>query len=377
MPEIGRPLTAYEILRVQPSAPANLIVACYWDLAKDIRTRHSNDADIQLHALARAFEAVSDPDRRAAYDASLGIEPKPLISLPLPKKRFFLARIFRPGVQGWHMDPHEVLGLQPDALQSSIPEAYRLARNSYLRIAPGRRRETLLGMVEDAYAVISDPERRSRLSQSAVHTSGPVAAQPRNEKPVKQKPVQAPKPEKRRAESPPSNPPAAPEPRPQTEMASHQPVPAATLLREAPRQPETPAAVALTSKPADVKVAPAETPVRRPDVKPSAPPAEKSPPEWPRRLASVLKLAAAIAKALMAALWWLLLALGRMLASAWARMREIVKRWWADRVEARRAGERQSATDDMFLGRLASTVNDKQSERAGPATKAQVSSDER
>lgn len=378
MPDMARPLTAYEILRVQPSAPANLIVACYWDLAKDIRTRHESDADIQLHALSRAFEAVSDPERKAAYDAALGIEPKPLIRQPLPRKRFFLARLFRPGAQGWNMDPHEVLGLQPDALQCSIPEAYRLARNAYLRLPPGRRRDTLLGMVEDAYAVIGDPERRIRLLQSNGNANEPLIPQPAKvERPAKQPTAKAPVQEKRPA--PVSrdhhSPPPAPDLRP--EVASHQAPPEPLAPREAPRQTEPAKPARPISREATVNVNPTQAPRPAANTRPSAAAPEQPAPGLAQRLAPAWKLAGVIARAIAAALWWLLLTLGRMTARVLSKAREVLKQWWAARVEARHRVERESATDDMFLGRLASTVNDTQSKQSATATKTQVGPDER
>lgn len=118
---------------------------------------------MELHALTRAYEAISDPGRREAYDKSIGYDRDSLVTRPLPRKRLFLVRWLRKRASTWQVDPHEVLGLHPSTNQTTVPEAYRLMRNCYLRLARGHRRETLLKMVDEAYAVVGDPERRASL----------------------------------------------------------------------------------------------------------------------------------------------------------------------------------------------------------------------
>jgi len=154
-------LTAYEILRVHPSAPIDLISTCYWALTRQLHDRadQTDATGADLHTLTRAYEIISDSAKRARYNIAIGYADDSLLTRPLPRKRFFLAR-WREG-NTWRVDPYEVLGLHPDAPQSCIPEAHRQMRNTYLRIPQGRRRNTLLAMLEDAYAIIGDPVRRS------------------------------------------------------------------------------------------------------------------------------------------------------------------------------------------------------------------------
>jgi hypothetical protein len=106
---------------------------------------------------------------------------EPLTKRPLPRRRFFLLRLFRRNRYSvnWYVDPHEVLGLDPSAPQSVVPTAYRLMREVYLRLPSGsRRQETLLDLLDSSYAVVGDPQRRAQLAgvgQTEEHELSPPA----------------------------------------------------------------------------------------------------------------------------------------------------------------------------------------------------------
>ena len=166
--------TAYESLGVSPAAPGELISACYWAMTAELRGRDGAETGATIHELTRAYEAVSDPVRRAEYNASIGSNPEPLTRRPLPRKRPFPLSLFGGKRQGlaWSVDPHEVLGLAPTAPQSCIPLAYGVMRDVYLRLPPrSQRRRKLLLMLEESYALLSDPVKRAELTQPLVTTS--------------------------------------------------------------------------------------------------------------------------------------------------------------------------------------------------------------
>ena len=162
--------TAYETLGAHPTAPAELISACYWAMVRDLQEKRGmeREAGAALHRLTRAYESVSDPVRRAGYNLSINSTVEPLTKRPLPRRRSSLMRLFRRNHHAlkWSVGPHEVLGLHPRAPQAVVPIAYRLVRDSYMRLPPGsRRQETLLNLLDESYEILSDPQRRAQLAE--------------------------------------------------------------------------------------------------------------------------------------------------------------------------------------------------------------------
>ena len=161
--------TAYEILGVHPSAPTELISACYWEITSSLQEKRATEpgADAELHRLTRAYESVSDPVHRAGYNLSIAYTNEPLMRRSLPRRRFFLLRLFGRNRHAlkWSVDPHEVLGLHPSAPQTTVPIAYRLMRDVYLRLPPeSHRREKLLNLLDESHAVLGDPQKRAQLA---------------------------------------------------------------------------------------------------------------------------------------------------------------------------------------------------------------------
>ena len=123
-------------------------------------------APAAIHRLTHAYESVSDPVRRGAYDLSIGYTDVPLMNHALPRRRSSLLRIFTRGHKfGWSVDPHEALGLHPSAPEAAYPLAYGTMRETYLRLPSGsRRREVLLNLLDEAYAFLEEPGRRAQLA---------------------------------------------------------------------------------------------------------------------------------------------------------------------------------------------------------------------
>ncbi len=181
--------TAYEILGVHSSAPSELMNACYWAMARDLQEKRATkpETDVALHQLTIAYESVSDPVRRAGYNLSIGNAEEPLTMRALPRKRFFLLRVFRKEdhTLDWSVGPHEVLGLHPRAPQASVSIAYRLMRETYMRLTPGsRRRETLLKLLDESYEILGDPEKRAQLPGVGSAAERELPAPVRDDPPV-------------------------------------------------------------------------------------------------------------------------------------------------------------------------------------------------
>src|SRR3990172_9527091 len=123
---------AYDLLVVHPNAPADLIATSYWFLVGDLQKRREQGeyVDDAVHELTRAYQCVSDPDRRSAYDAAIGHNFEPLTRRPL-----------RHAILVGPLDHYEVLGISFAAPSEILPAAYRIMRDQYLRV-PARRKKT-------------------------------------------------------------------------------------------------------------------------------------------------------------------------------------------------------------------------------------------
>lgn len=164
----GRP-GAYELLAVHPNAPADLIATSYWLLVGQLQERRQRGeyVDDALHELTRAYECISDPDRRSAHDAAVGHTLEPLLTRPLPRlRRSLCSRLLkRDGLIG-PLDHYEVLGLSPSAPAEALPRAYQVMLGQYLRIPPdNKKRLLLLKALDEAYETLSVPDRRQRYDE--------------------------------------------------------------------------------------------------------------------------------------------------------------------------------------------------------------------
>lgn len=158
--------THYQILQVHPAAPLELITAAYWRLVSlALSAGNAGKAsEIAVYHLTRSYQVLASAASRVEYDHSLGIATAPL--RPQPPRRGSSA--WMPAI--WHAEPEDrspaidyysFLRLDPLANPAIISEAYTVMRNCYLRMVEQLQvRPELISQFEEAYRVLSDPERR-------------------------------------------------------------------------------------------------------------------------------------------------------------------------------------------------------------------------
>jgi curved DNA-binding protein CbpA len=161
--DVGRTVTCYEALQVQPTAPLELITAAYWRLAGQTQVRRAVDpaAEAELHHLMLAYLMLTNPRYRAEYDASIGVEPEVFTPAREPEKQGLFRRQKQEEIVDEWFDYYEMLRIIPSAEPSIVAEAYSALIPYYGRLVKnGYSDQDLLGRLEEAYAAISDPERR-------------------------------------------------------------------------------------------------------------------------------------------------------------------------------------------------------------------------
>lgn len=356
--------TAYEILGVHPSAPTDLISACYWTITSSLQEKRSTEpeADAELHRLTRAYESVSDPVHRAGYNLSIAHTDEPLLRRSFPRRRFFPLRLFGRNRHAlkWSVDPHEVLGLHPSAPQATVPIAHRLMRDVYLRLPPeSRRREKLLNLLEESYAVLGDPQKRAQLAGVVPAEDHELPALELDDPPVNDLPeLSQPDAAKAKVALPSTTPPApteSPRPPKTPPTVPAEPVVAAGAGRESDDDAHRSAAVAGAASAAAVTVARGVRNV----------------------VAAVAATSVVVAGGLATGAQWAALTVAA-LAVAAARFvaRSVRSGWLATREWLRRLRDRRrisvpgsgesssppATPDEVFLGRLASTVGKSKTE---------------
>ncbi len=353
--------TAYEILGVHPSAPSELISACYWTITSDLQGKRAMEpgADSALHRLTRAYESVSDPVRRAGYNLSIAYTDEPLMKRALPRRRFFLLRVFRRNRHAldWSVDPHEVLGLHPRALQASVSIAYRLMQDNYLRLPPeSHRRELLLKLLDESYAVLGDPRKRAQLAGVVPAEERDPPAPERDDPPVSDLPEPS-QPNVAKAKVALPSPVSAPvePPRPKTPLS----IPAGPVAARAGREDHDDAHQAAVAGPAIAAASTVARGVR-----------------WV--IMTVSATSVVVAGGVATGVHWAALTVaaltvaaarfvGRSVRSGWLAARGWLQRLREERrkTRARRSGEagpQPPTPDEVFLGRLASTVGKSKTE---------------
>jgi curved DNA-binding protein CbpA len=167
-------LTAYQLLGVDPCAPGDLVGAAYWMAVAELQPRRTADPEVDatLHAVTRAYETLSDHEKRAAYDASIGFTGTPVMTRRLPRQDRSLLRAIlrRPPGSGGGIDYYEIIGLDPGVSPERIPQAYAIMRDYYLRAPDGRRRKRLIGWLDEAYSALTDAARRRQYDEERART---------------------------------------------------------------------------------------------------------------------------------------------------------------------------------------------------------------
>ena len=90
-------LDYYRILQVHPRAEKEVLNAAYRKLASKYHPDVSqiSDAAERMKLINIAYEVLSDPIKRAAYDASLGVAPSPDTSPYAPNRSQHLTKVWR------------------------------------------------------------------------------------------------------------------------------------------------------------------------------------------------------------------------------------------------------------------------------------------
>jgi curved DNA-binding protein CbpA len=165
--------SAYALLSVHRWAPGELITASYWWHAGELQRLRSAGypTDAALHGLTRAYELISEPKARAAYNEAIGYEGEPLTTRRLKYKRLpFTRRFILRQKQVLDVDYYEALGLAPSAPEAIIAEAARVMRDHYLRLPPASmQRRELLRLLDEAISVLLNEERRTKYDATLAH----------------------------------------------------------------------------------------------------------------------------------------------------------------------------------------------------------------
>jgi len=163
----------YEVLQVHPAAPLELITGAYWWLINREQEARSAGLPIEaaLHHLTKAYQTLADPTLRRSHDASLGLPPlAPFPAVPQrlrepPRRRGLIARrAADPEPGDVSVDYYEVLRVHPQAEPPILALARAVVGNYYLRqVRFGEASAGLLELLEEAYAVLSDPDGRPKI----------------------------------------------------------------------------------------------------------------------------------------------------------------------------------------------------------------------
>lgn len=122
--------------------------------------------DARLHAVTRAYEMIAEPLHRAHYDRTIGHRLEPVLTRPIraPRRSLF-SRLRGRRVPAPNVDYYEILGLGPEAPTSQAREAYHVMRDVYLRAPNPRKRMLLIRLLNDALAIVGDPEQRAHYDE--------------------------------------------------------------------------------------------------------------------------------------------------------------------------------------------------------------------
>jgi hypothetical protein len=175
-----RELDAYATLKVHPHAPRDLIAEAYWLLVT--RAREQQAPEPYVRHLNHSYELLCDDERRRRYDDELGV-PAPRPELPATR-RGLLKR-------SQHRRPHEnhyqLLRVDAAASHEVIDLAYKMLARQY-RHSGGTER---LGWIEEAYATLSNPQRRAQYDEKLFPRGDEPARIPVPELPVPETKIEA------------------------------------------------------------------------------------------------------------------------------------------------------------------------------------------
>jgi DnaJ domain len=168
----------YALLQVHPAAPLELITAVYWRLVGRAGVSNRGEASSRVKQLERAYEVLSDPEKRAAYDSAMNIAPNP----PLPGLQVDGSTTKRlDGDATGSIDYYEILRVDPAAERSVIEAAYPVMRELYEAvIQAGDGAPSLIERLDQAFAALRNPASRRRYDAERAEAQAPGAAAPRD-----------------------------------------------------------------------------------------------------------------------------------------------------------------------------------------------------
>jgi len=156
--------SCYRLLQVHPAAPAELITAVYWRLVgrAQVSDRSEQSMEDRLRELSRAYDVLSDPVKRAAYDRSMRLgELKELPSLPGRDSSNSDPSLESNGRSS--LDYYELLRVDPSAEPPIIEEAYAIMHDKYeTSVESGEARPELVELLDEAFETTRNPALRLR-----------------------------------------------------------------------------------------------------------------------------------------------------------------------------------------------------------------------
>jgi curved DNA-binding protein CbpA len=149
-----RELDAYATLQMHPHAPRDLIAEAYWLLVA--RAHTSGAPEPYVKHLNNAYEVLTDDERRRQYDQELGVPPPPAPTRA-PRRRGLMRRSPRPPRETYY----QLLRVDSGATQEVVDLAHRMLARVHRTDGTDRLR-----WIDDAYATLSNPQRRAQYDQS-------------------------------------------------------------------------------------------------------------------------------------------------------------------------------------------------------------------
>ena len=191
--------TAYTLLQVHPAAPAELISAAYWRLMGRAKVSggEKGPEGSTVRRLNQAYNTLSDPKKRAAYDRTLNIPPSlPTAVAPADGHSDTESNGQSDASNGAAApDYYELLRIDPAAETGVIEGAYEVMRSRYQAlIETGEAAPGVLDLLQRAFQTMRDPERRRIYDAGRVPTSPPPATEPASPARVKRGNTTKPKP---------------------------------------------------------------------------------------------------------------------------------------------------------------------------------------
>jgi len=152
----------YALLQVHPAAPLELITAVYWRLVgrAGVSSRGKGAAGSRVRQLERAYQVLSDPEKRAAYDSAMKIPANP----PIPGLEAGGATSTQVDVvddEAGTIDYYEILRVDPSAELPVIEAAYPVMRELYQAVVhAGDGTPRLLELLDRAFSTLRNPSSR-------------------------------------------------------------------------------------------------------------------------------------------------------------------------------------------------------------------------